>query len=132
LFAKWPQSKSQQQELFNLASPYGSESVFWNPLAKLADRSGKIAPKEIGKSVRSLRYSNGKPVINDLKLNGSKFMIDVLEELGKMEDVAFEELGYEKWTEKNQKSIKNSSYIYKAVMQAAKRNGIKVTEQDVK
>jgi len=106
--------------------------VFWNPLAKLADRSGKIAPKEIGKSVRSLRYSNGKPVINDLKLNGSKFMIDVLEELGKMEDVVFEELGYEKWTEENQKSIKNSSYIYKAVMQAAKRNGIKITEQDVK
>lgn len=124
----WPQSENKQQQLFNLSDPYGSEFTLWNPLAKLADRSGKIDPKRISKTVRSLRYSNGEPVLNDTKLNGSKFMIDVLEELSKMDDVAFKEMGYKKWTEANQKSLKNSPYVYLAIMNAAKRNGIKVRD----
>ena len=125
---RWPQSADHQRKLFNLADPYGSELVFWNPLAKLCKTSTSFSPSNVSKAVRSLRYSNGKPVLADLSLMGTEFMRDVLVELGKADDVAFNELGYKKWSEDNQKSIGNSPYIYQTVMEVARKHGLRVSE----
>ena len=59
---------------------------------------------------------------------GTEFMRDVLVELGKADDVAFNELGYKKWSEDNQKSIGNSPYIYQTVMEVARKHGLRVSE----
>ncbi len=63
-----------------------------------------------------MRYSDGQPVLRDMNLNGIKVMRDILEELGRMDDIAFEKLGYESWSEDNQRSDSNSRFAYEAVM----------------
>ena len=47
---------------------------------------------------------------------------DVLLELGKLDDVAFKELGYADWSEDNQRSSKNNPYIYQAIMDVLRRH----------
>lgn len=120
----WPQSDRNLNQLAQMA--YESEFVLWNPLAKLDDKRGIIPSKAVAQDVKDLTYTNGEPVLEDMRLNGAEFMKEVLLELGKLDDTAFERLGYEKWSEPNQKSLKNSPYIYKAIMDVARRRGHKV------
>lgn len=120
----WPQSKRDREVLFKLA--YDAEFTFWNPLAKLDDRSGKIDPDSVSRVVHQLKYSNGKSVLKDFKLNGVEFMRDVLSKLGEADDLAYEKLNLKKWSEANQKSQKNSPFIYQAVMDVARKRGLKV------
>jgi hypothetical protein len=42
--------------------------------------------------------------------------------------VDFVEIGFKKWTKDNQKSSKNSPYIYQAVMDVARKRGHKIGE----
>lgn len=62
----------------------------------------------------------------DFRLNGADFMRAVLAELGKMDDIAYQELGYSDWLENNQKSDQNNPYIYQAIMNVAQRRGYTV------
>jgi hypothetical protein len=68
-----------------------------------------------------MRYVDGTPVLKDLRLTGWKFIRDVLEGLAKADDVAFRELGYDRWSEENQRSPKNNAYILGVVEEAMKR-----------
>jgi hypothetical protein len=69
----------------------------------------------------ALRYSDGSPVLQDHALVGAEIIRDVLVELGRMDDVAFQELGYDKWSEDNQRAAKNDGYIYQGVMDVLRR-----------
>ena len=126
---KWPQTSDNQAELFEMI--YDSEFYLWNPLAHLDDRNGKFDKKDVSSVVQKLKYANGEKVLKDFKLSGAEFMREVLVELGKADDVAFEELGYKKWSESNQRSAKNSPYIYEAIMKVARNRGHKVGEFNV-
>ncbi len=53
-------------------------------------------------------------------------MRDVLLELDKFDDIAFKELGYESWSEDNQRSEKNSPYVYQGIMDVLRRHKHKV------
>lgn len=120
----WPQPAAKQTELFGLK--YSAEFHLWNPMAKMDDSKGTAFGNTVGLAAKQKTYINGEKVIKDLKLNGSQFMRAVLVRLGTMDDVAFKELGYTKWSEKNQKSKLNSSYIYQAVMDVARDRGRKI------
>lgn len=48
-------------------------------------------------------------------------MRDVLLELDKVDDIAFRELGYVRWTEENQKSEKNNRYILNVAIEVVRR-----------
>jgi hypothetical protein len=48
-------------------------------------------------------------------------MREVLLELAKADKMAYRELGYDRWSEANQNSKKNSPYIYAAVMDVVRR-----------
>ena len=122
--AIWPQTEANQAELFKMT--YDSEFFIWNPLCKLDDRSGRFSRDDVSDVVQKLKYANGDRVLKDYKLNAPEFVRDVLAELGKMDDVAFEELGYEKWSEDNQKSTGNSPYIYQTIMDVAWAQGTKL------
>ena len=114
----WPHDQKGQDELFNMT--YDTQYHLWNPLARRIDRKGKIPVTEASKTARQLRYANGKQVLKDFKLNGAEFIKAVMVRLGEYDDIAKEELGFKTWAEKNQKSLKNSPYIYKAAMDVAR------------
>ena len=115
----WPQSRQNLPQLFEMS--YDAEFVLWNPIAAATDRRGSLSRTAVGSELADLRYSDGKPVLQDLEFNGAPVMRDILLELGKMDDVAFKELGYEDWSEENQKSPRNAPFIYQAVMDALRR-----------
>lgn len=115
----WPQPSANLPALF--ATTYDAEFVLWNPIAQRTDPKGLLPQTPVLKELAALRYSDGSPVLQDRNLTGVEIMREILVELGKMDDVAFQELGYDKWTEDNQKSARNDGYIYQAVMDVLHR-----------
>lgn len=122
----WPHDKIGRAELFKMT--YDTQYHLWNPLARRLDSKGKIPVTDASKMARQMRYANGKQVLKDFKLNGSEFIKAVLVRLGEFDDIAKEELGFKTWAEKNQKSLDNSPYVYKAVMDVAREQGVDVGE----
>lgn len=116
----WPQPSAKLPSLF--ATTYDAEFVLWNPIAQRTDPKGLLPQTPVLKELAALRYSDGSPVLQDRNLTGAEIMRDILADLGKMDDVAFQELGYGKWTEDNQRSTKNDGYIYQGVIDALRRH----------
>ena len=115
----WPQ---KAQHLAQLATmKYDAEHVLWNPIAKKTDRDGLLSDRLLGPELTALRYSDGSLVLRDRTLQGAEIMRDIVVELGTADDIAFEELKYDRWSEDNQRAEKNNPYIYKAIMDAFRR-----------
>jgi hypothetical protein len=115
----WPQPSMSLPTLF--AMTYDAEFILWNPIAQGTDPNGLLPQAPVLNELADLRYSDGSPVLQDRTLTGAEIMRDILVELGRMDDVAFKELGYDKWNEDNQKSGKNDRYIYHCVMDVLRR-----------
>ncbi len=115
----WPQKPPHLQQLVKMS--YDSEFVLWNPISFKADARGSLTARQLGQELTSVKYSDGTPVIRDFELKGAKLMREVLIEMGKLDDVAFKNLGYEKWTEDNQRSERNNPYVYQAIMDALRQ-----------
>ncbi len=115
----WPQEPANLTKLFGMS--YDAEFVLWNPIAKKTDAKGTLPQKRLDKELTELCYSDGSPVLKDLDLTGANIMREILIELGKMDDVAYKELGYESWSEENQQSPKNDRYMYQAIMDVLRR-----------
>ncbi len=126
--AKWPQRDEHLAELFK--KTYDAEFVVWNPIAMRADRRGTIPRATVPESLRNLRYSDGSPVLTDYSLHAAPLMRDILLELGKLDDIAFKEIGYSDWSEDNQRSTKNDRYIYQAIMDATRQHAPPVGKFD--
>lgn len=120
----WPQSLNDRDALFR--KTYDSDFVLWYPIARQDDKRGLLPAGKISKELKSLKYSNGQPVLRDNELVGADIMRDVLLELDKLDDIAFKELGYESWSEDNQRSEKNSPYVYQGVMDVLRHHKHKV------
>ena len=59
-----------------------------------------------------MRYTDGSPVLKDDQLAGSDFIREVVSQLGHADDRAFQEQGYDRWSEENQRSEKNHAYLW--------------------
>lgn len=116
----WPQPSMNLPALF--ATTYDAEFTLWNPIAQGTDPKGLLPQTPVLQDLAELRYSNGSPVLQDQHFTGAEIMRDILVELGKMDDVAHQELGYDKWSEDNQRSAKNDGYIYQGVMDVLRRH----------
>lgn len=114
----FPQPPQVRADLFNRT--YDAAPVFWYPLAKRLGTS-VIPAERIPAGVSAARYVNGQPILRDAQLAGWQFMREVFKELPRAQKTAFAKLGYQNWSEDNQKSIANSPFIYQAVMDAARR-----------
>ncbi|MBI5394877.1 MAG: hypothetical protein HZA91_06215 [Verrucomicrobia bacterium] len=119
----WPPPEEKWAALFKMA--YESSEHFWNGLAAMDDSEGTIPEASVSVELKQLTYANGAKVLHDFRLNGWRLMREVLLELDKVDDVAFRELGYARWSEENQKSEKNNPFILKAVMEVVRRRGQK-------
>lgn len=116
----WQNSSSGRSRLFAMRSE--AEAAFWKTITQSVDASGRMPAAKIGTELRALRYTDGTPVLEDFTLTGAAFVRDVLIELGRTDDVVFKELGYDDWSEANQKSAANNIWIYQAVQDVASRH----------
>jgi hypothetical protein len=121
--AAWPLTADSREALFGMA--YDAAEAFWNPLVAGAGEEEVIPDTAVTQELRALRYTDGKPVLADLKLTGWRWMRRVLNALAEADDRAFAELGYTSWTEGNQRSPQNSRFILEtqAVEQAVEQAG---------
>lgn len=88
---------------------------FWIPLAAKMNNKGVIPFTPAIYKIMPLTYANEKPVFKNMRFPGWMFVRDVLIELGRMDDIAFRELGYQEWTAENQASPENNKYIMDAI-----------------
>ena len=109
----WPLPSDQRSALFGMA--YEASEHLWNPLAKRLDVDGEIPNGLALQRLKNMKYVDGSPVLKDLRLRGWKFVRDVLQELAKMDDIAFSDFGYDRWSEDNQRSPKNDEPMLRAV-----------------
>lgn len=116
----WPHSPADLSEVFQMT--YEAEFAVWNPLALRTDAIGLLPRDQLPAELVALRYSDGTPVLRDHLLNGAVVMRDVLNELAKQDDIAYQDLGYEDWSEDNQRSSQNDRYIYQAIMDALRKH----------
>ncbi len=115
----WPLREEEAAGVFTMA--YDASGHFWNPLAARLDRRGGIPEAPALARLQAMTYADGSPVLKDLELTGWEFVREVLHELGRWDDTAFRELGYERWSEANQMSPKNNPYILRAVREVVER-----------
>lgn len=114
ILSGWPLPEDQSAALYKMT--YEASEHFWNPLAAKADDKGVIPESPALARVQALRYTDGTPVLKDLRLTGWRFIREVLRALDEADDVAFRQLGYERWSEENQRSPKNDAYIMRCVL----------------
>ncbi len=112
-FTAWPLSNEQTVALFAMDGQ--AADFFWTPLAAKMNNKGVIPFTPALYKIMPLVYADDKPVFKSMRFPGWMFIRDVLIELGRMDDIAFQELGYQEWTEENQLSPKNNKYIMEAV-----------------
>lgn len=112
----WPLTSEQQARIVEMA--YDAAATFWKPLATAFDSEGTIPSGPQTEQLAALTYVNGEKVWKNASLPGWKFMRAALEELDAADDVAFRELHYKTWSEENQRSPLNNSYLFGAIEKA--------------
>jgi hypothetical protein len=114
----WPLTSDKAAAIF--AMKYDASENFWNPLCAKLDKERAIPPSPALQRLQAMHYTDGTPVLKDARLTGWKFIRGVLAGLEKVDDVAFRELGYDRWSEDNQRSPKNAAYILRVVEETVK------------
>jgi len=120
LHSSWPLPAEKTNAVFGMA--YEASEHFWNPLAAKLDSKGVIPDSPALQLVQGMAYTDGTPVLKDLRLTGWELIRDVLLELGKTDDIAFREQGYDRWSEENQRSPKNDAYLLRTVAEVVMRH----------
>ncbi len=117
VLSQWPLSDEQKKAVTAMA--YEAADHLWNPLAARIDKTGVIPDSAALKQLQAMTYTDGTLVVKDLRLTGWALIRDVIVELGKIDDQAFRELGYERWSEENQRSPGNDAYLFRAIEKIA-------------
>ncbi|MCP5557556.1 MAG: hypothetical protein H7A55_07350 [Verrucomicrobiaceae bacterium] len=116
VLSAWPLPESERAALFQRT--YDASEHFWNPLAKAHGTNDSLPPGSALERLQAMRYTDGSPVLKDLQLTGWRLIRNVITELAQGDDEAFKELGYDRWSEDNQKSPQNDAFIMKAIERA--------------
>jgi len=106
------------------AMAYEAAEALWNPLAAACDAEGRIPDTAASRALKARHYSDGTPVLKDLRLVGWRFVRELLGELGRADAMAFREQGYDRWSEKYQSSPQNDAYLLRAVMMVLERHRV--------
>ena len=115
----WPLAEDKAATVF--AMKYDASENFWNPICAKLDPDGTIPASPALQRLEAMRYTDGTPVLKDLRLTGWKFIREVLDGLAEADDVAFREFGYDRWSEDNQRSPRNNAFILGVVEAVMKR-----------
>jgi hypothetical protein len=117
-FTVWPPREEEIAVLSGL--DYSAAPVFWNPLVRSleAGGDGSLPDNDAVRELQTWRYTDGKPVLKDLRLTGWRFMRRLFAELSAGGDAALREEGRKKWTLANQRSPRNNPHILRAIERA--------------
>lgn len=118
----WPLPAEKRAALSAMA--YEAAEALWNPLAAACDAEGRIPDTAASRALKARHYSDGTPVLKDLRLVGWRFVRELLGELGRADAMAFREQGYDRWSEKYQSSPQNDAYLLRAVMMVLERHRV--------
>ena len=110
LLGSWPLSQACKTEIEGMT--YEASEHLWNPLAKRMAGEVTLPDSPALDRLRAMRYTDGSPVLKDDQLAGSGFIREVVNQLGRADDRAFQEQGYDRWSEENQRSEKNHAYLW--------------------
>jgi hypothetical protein len=121
ILPSWPLPEDKAAAVY--AMKYDASENFWNPLCAKLDTDGTLPSSPALQRLEAMRYTDNTPVLKDLRLTGWKFIREVLEGLDKSDDLAFRELGYDRWSEDNQRSPKNNAFIMGVVEEILKKHG---------
>ncbi len=110
---KWPLSEKNLSNVDSMA--YEASIRYWEPFALSMDPEGEIPESRVPVALREMEYTDGSPVLKDLKLHGWEAIRSVIIELGKLDDEAAKEQNLTTWPEAQQKSPLNTPYILRAV-----------------
>lgn len=110
LLGSWPLSQACKTEIEGMT--YEASEHLWNPLAKRMAGEVTLPDSPALDRLRAMRYTDGSPVLKDDQLAGSDFIREVVSQLGHADDRAFQEQGYDRWSEENQRSEKNPAYLW--------------------
>lgn len=113
VLSTWPLSDEQKKAVTGM--DYEASDHLWNPLAARSDKDGVMPESAALKELQAMVYTDGRPVLKDLRLTGWAFIRDLIVELGRIDDEAFRELGYDRWSEDNQRSPKNDAYLFRTI-----------------
>ncbi len=119
ILTDWP--LPQEKAATITAMTYEAAEHLWNPLAARLDDQGQIRDSPVLQQIQNMTYTDGSPAMKDLRLKGTALIREVLIELNRVDDIAFRELGYDRWSEENQRSIKNDAYMLRAIEQVVQR-----------
>ncbi len=109
LRGSWPPKAAVLGNLDGMA--YEAAAQFWEPLVLAHDQNGRIPGDRVPAELKTMRYSDGNPVLKDLELNGWELVRDILLALGEADDLVAAERGLTKWPEDEQKSPLNTPRI---------------------
>lgn len=119
ILSSWPLPEEKVASITAMA--YDAAEHFWNPLAQQNDDRGQIPDSPKLQQILSLTYTDGSPVLKDLQLRGAALIRDILIELDRVDDVAFREQKYDRWSEANQRSSQNNAYLFAAIEEVVSR-----------
>lgn len=119
ILTDWPLPQGKAAAITAMA--YEAAEHLWNPLAARLDDQGQIPDSPVLQQIQNMTYTDGSPAMKDLRLKGTALIREVLIELNRVDDITFQELGYNRWSEENQRSIKNDAYILRAIEQVVQR-----------
>jgi hypothetical protein len=121
-FQVWPPREHEITLLTGL--DYPAANIFWNPLARSLEETaaagddGLLPDNDAIRDLQTWRYTDGKPVLQDLRLSGWRFMRRLFADLPARAAAALREDGGKKWTLANQRSPRNDSRILRAIGRA--------------
>jgi len=118
----WPLTPEDVETLNTLS--YAAGTRFFLPLLHHFNKEDDHLPaNDAVHEVEQMRYVNGAPVLRAHRLVGWPLMKRWFERLNRMDEVAFRELGYDRWSEANQFSKANTPYLLRALEEVL--NGLK-------
>ncbi|OGB14940.1 MAG: hypothetical protein A2W72_23715 [Burkholderiales bacterium RIFCSPLOWO2_12_67_14] len=109
------------------ASSYQA-GAFWNRLTRLLDPAGEMPP--VPDTLQAMRYTDGRPVLEDTRLHGAAFMKALLEALAQAGDRVSRHNGWQPfdWRESDQKSHQHDAELWAVVIEVVKRFPIDTPE----
>lgn len=115
----WPPRETVLSRLDEMA--YEAARLFWEPLTLSVDKRGQIPAARVPAALKTMRHTDGSPVLKDLQWHGWEVIRDIIIALGTADKIAAAERGLIHWPEDEQKSPRNTPFILRTVEEVAAR-----------
>lgn len=115
--AEFPMSETAKAELATMS--YDAFGFFWKPFLEWSQTSPlELIPEEVRAKLELAKYVDGSPVFHRYEVLRGQTMVKLFQELGVQDDLAKRDRKLESWPEKEQRSLENQEYLFRAIQAA--------------